>query len=152
MLFSRSQHFLNPFTMLPVKGSFETGLIGHISSHVFRSAWFRKEISYEGHLFFENIPNLMHISKMQKKYRKKLFVFEIIASELVALNCLYSEENTCHQQSMCQQKLIRLCVLLKQTFSDSITFQMISKYGNSAVFQIATLFEPVYHVACQRFL
>ena len=33
---------------------------------------------------------------MQKKYQKKLFVFEIIASELVALNCLYSEENTSH--------------------------------------------------------
>ena len=27
---------------------------------------------------------------------------------------------------------------------------MISKYGNSAVVQMATLFEPIYHVACQR--
>ena len=27
---------------------------------------------------------------------------------------------------------------------------MISKYGNSAVLQIATVFEAVYHVACQR--
>ena len=25
-------------TMLPVKGAFETGLFGHISNHVFRSA------------------------------------------------------------------------------------------------------------------
>ena len=31
----------------------------------------------------------MQISKMQEKIDKKLFVFEIIASELVALNCLY---------------------------------------------------------------
>ena len=75
--------------MWPVKGSFETGLIGHISSHVFRSVWFRKEISSEGHLFFENVLNLMQISKMQKKSQKKLFVLEVIASELVALNCLY---------------------------------------------------------------
>ena len=37
VLLSRLQQCLNPFTMLPVKGSFETGLIGHISSHVFRS-------------------------------------------------------------------------------------------------------------------
>ena len=29
---------------------------------------------------------------------------------------------------------------------------MIIKYGNSAVVQIATLFEPVYHVASQSFL
>ena len=31
----------------------------------------------------------MQISKMQEEIDKKLFVFEIIASELVALNCLY---------------------------------------------------------------
>ena len=29
---------------------------------------------------------------------------------------------------------------------------MKSKYGNSAVVQIATVFEPFYHVACQRVL
>ena len=39
---------------------------------------------YEGHLFFENVQNLMQISKMQEKIEKKLFIFEIIASELVA--------------------------------------------------------------------
>ena len=38
---------------------------------------------------------------MQEKIQKKLFVFEIIASKLVALNCLYKEENISHQQSMC---------------------------------------------------
>ena len=31
----------------------------------------------------------MQISKMQEKIEKKLFVFEIIASKLVALYCLY---------------------------------------------------------------
>ena len=31
----------------------------------------------------------MQISKMQEKIDKKLFVFETIALELVALNCLY---------------------------------------------------------------
>ena len=30
----------------------------------------------------------MEILKMQEKIQKKLFVFDIIASELVALNCL----------------------------------------------------------------
>ena len=29
---------------------------------------------------------------------------------------------------------------------------MISKYDDSAVVEIATVFEPVYHVACQRVL
>ena len=27
---------------------------------------------------------------------------------------------------------------------------MITKYGNGAVVQVATVFEPVYHVACQN--
>ena len=39
--------------------------------------------------FFENVQNLDQISKMKKKIQKMIFVFEIIASELVALNCLY---------------------------------------------------------------
>ena len=30
----------------------------------------------------------MYISKIQEKIKKKLFGFEIIASELVALNCV----------------------------------------------------------------
>ena len=51
-------------------------------------------------IFFENVENVREISKMQRKIEKKYFVFEIILSELVALNCLYIEENTCHRQSM----------------------------------------------------
>ena len=54
------------------------GLFGHVSSHLFRSAYFRKEISYEGHLFFENVLNLMQISKMKEEIDKKVFVFEIM--------------------------------------------------------------------------
>ena len=31
-------------------------------------------------------------------------------------------------------------------------FKIIKKYGNGAVVQIATVFERVYHVACQKVL
>ena len=37
---------------------------------------------------------------MQKKIQKKFVVFEIIASEIAAVNCLYYEGNTCHGNSM----------------------------------------------------
>ena len=47
-----------------------------------------KYIVYEDYLIFENIQNLMPISKMQGKIEKKSFVAEIIVSELVALNWL----------------------------------------------------------------
>ena len=75
VLLSRLQQCLNPFILLPVKGSFETGLIGHISSHVFRSAEFPKEISYEAYLFFESVLNFMQISKMEQKIEKNAFCF-----------------------------------------------------------------------------
>ena len=38
---------------------------------------------------------------MKKEIHKDFFVFEINASEFVLLNCLYKEENTCHQHSVC---------------------------------------------------
>ena len=37
----------------------------------------------------------------------------------------------------------------KMTFSNSIAFKVINKYGKGAVVQISTVFGPVYHVACQ---
>ena len=37
---------------------------------------------------------------MQRKIQKIFLVSEIIASEMAAVNCLYYEGNTCHDQSM----------------------------------------------------
>ena len=49
----------------------------------------KKKINYVGHLFLKNVQNWSLISKMQKKIEKKSFVLQIIASEDVAINCLY---------------------------------------------------------------
>ena len=38
---------------------------------------------------------------MKKKIETKFFVFKIIPSEFVALNCLYQEDNTCNGNSVC---------------------------------------------------
>ena len=35
------------------------------------------------------------------KHREKILVFEITGCEVVALNCLYLEKNTCQRQSFC---------------------------------------------------
>ena len=37
---------------------------------------------------------------MQKKIQKTFLVFEIIASEMAAVNCLYYKGNTCQGKSM----------------------------------------------------
>ena len=36
---------------------------------------------------------------MQRKIEKNFLVFEIIASEMAAVNCLHYEGNTCHGKS-----------------------------------------------------
>ena len=41
------------------------------------------------------------MQKKKKKMEKDFFFFEIIASELVSLNCLYEADNASHQLSMC---------------------------------------------------
>ena len=37
---------------------------------------------------------------MKKKIEKNFFVSEVIASENVAINSLFSEDNTCHRRSI----------------------------------------------------
>ena len=94
---SRFQQFLCPFTMLFVEGYSEAEFFRHLSNPLFQRRYFRKSIGYDRHLLVENVENLMEISEMRRKIEKKKFFSEIIVSELVPLNCIYSEENTCHR-------------------------------------------------------
>ena len=91
---------------------------------------------------------------MQKKKKKSklFFVSEITASEIVDINCFCSEENTCHRQSMGQHIVLRCNIPLREAFSTLIVFKGINKCGEHAVVQIVTVFWPVYHVTCPRFL
>ena len=73
---------------------------------------------------------------MKKKIDKKLFVFEIITSELVALNYLYQEQNTCHRDSVCEDTVLRFCILTTETFCQKSDFPVINKYGKRGVSQI----------------
>ena len=75
--------------MLLVEGSSDTGLFRKLSKQVFRSPEVQKYISYTGHLFFENVQNWIYVSEMQERIEKKFFVSEIIASEDIAITCLY---------------------------------------------------------------
>ena len=49
---------------------------------------------------------------------------------------------------MCQQTVLRFCIGLKETFYNSSAFTLVSKYDKGAVVKNATMFGPVYHVAC----
>ena len=63
---------------------------------------------------------------MQKKIKKKFLVSKIIASEKAAVNCLYYEGNACHNKSMRSETVLRLCMSVREIFSNAIAFTMIN--------------------------
>ena len=89
---------------------------------------------------------------MQKNIEKKFFIFQIIGSELVALNCLNKADNVCHSLSMCYQTDLGFCVSLKETFSIATTFSVINKYCKGSAIEIATVFRPICFVVYLRVL
>ena len=105
-----------------------------------------------GSSFFGNFQNFIEISGMNKKNQKIFFVFEIISSDLVSLNCLYSEQDTCHRQPMRQQAVPRFCMSIRGTLYKSNAFTLINKSQRAALIQISTASWPVYHVACRSVL
>ena len=74
---------------------------------------------------------------MKQKIAKQFFVFEITASEFVALNCLDQEENTFHRNSVCLETVLRFCTSLTETFCKTIDFPVINKYGKEVSFKFA---------------
>ena len=63
---------------------------------------------------------------MQKKIEKKFPRSQIIASEMAAVNCLYYEGNACHNKSMRSETVLRLCMSVREIFSNAIAFTMIN--------------------------
>ena len=53
---------------------------------------------------------------------------------------------------MSEQTVLRCCISLRETLSNSIAFTVINKYDNRAAVKICTVFGPVYHVAFPRLL
>ena len=53
---------------------------------------------------------------------------------------------------MCQQIVLRFCISLRVTFSNSFAVTVINKYHERATVQISTVFGQVYHVGYPRLL
>ena len=67
----RLNQCFDPFTMLPVDGSSQTGLFRHLFTHVFRDPYFRKYISFEGHICLKIFKVWCRFWKCTKKSKKK---------------------------------------------------------------------------------
>ena len=63
---------------------------------------------------------------MQNKIEKKFLVSQIIASGMAAVNCFYYEGNACHNKSMPSEIVLRLCISVREIFSNAIAFTMIN--------------------------
>ena len=100
MLPCRFHNCLGHFEMFTVEGCSETRLSKHSSNHIYDSVRFRKYIGYEYHLLFQNVPNLMKISKMERKIAKMFLLFQIILFVIVLADSKYNIENTSDRQSM----------------------------------------------------
>ena len=89
---------------------------------------------------------------MPQKIQKKFFVSEILASELLSLNCVFQEQDTCHGQPTCSEAVATFGMSIRETFSNSVVLKVINEFDKGAVMQIPTVLEHVYHVACRRVL
>ena len=101
LLSFRLEQCFGPFTMLFFAENSETGLF-RIYLITFLGVGKVKNTSAIRFIFSLKIFKIeSRLSKCAKRIGKKCFVSEIIASEDVAINCQYKEQNTCHRQSMC---------------------------------------------------
>ena len=64
---------------------------------------------------------------MEQKLEKKAFVFQIIAFEFRVANSRNMQQDTWHQQAMCQQSHVRLNRKLTENFSKSVLLRMMKK-------------------------
>ena len=85
---------------------------------------------------------------MQPQIEKKCFIFEIIASELGSLNCLYLGQDTCHRKKKKKKGVLSIGVSIRETFSNSIFLTLINKHDKGAMMQISKMLGHVYDVAC----
>ena len=65
---------LRSLTAFLVEVSSQARVFRHLFLQVFRSSQFLKKITYDGHLFIENVQNLIGLSKMQKQIENIFFV------------------------------------------------------------------------------
>ena len=70
----------------------------------------------------------MEIPEIEQNIEKKPVDFEIIASELNAVNSYYYEENTFHQQPKFKKRVLRVEISLTEIFSKSYLLREIRRY------------------------
>ena len=145
----RFRKHLGRFHMLTTKACSETVLFREFSNKDFYSLQFRKYITYDDHLFFQNVQNLMYIQEMQQKIERKFFVLQIIPFHFGVANSHNLEKDTCNQKSMFKQTPLRFHLTLGETYSKSTSLRMIKEHDESTLMEISQAVGTISHVHCQ---
>ena len=146
----RLNHYFGLFTLTPVERSSETRVFRHLCKHVFRGRWFRKYISYEGHLFFWKCSKFNADLKNAEKNSEKMFCFW---DKCISIVCIHL--------SLLLREYVSLAVTVlrkglknfhksKSDFCNSITFTVITQDDKGVLIKTESVFRPVYHVALRR--
>ena len=85
----RFKQSFGPFNVLTVLKCSYTGLFQHLSNPAFFPSVISEANNFRGSSLFQRVSNFMSILEMQKKVQKIFFDFEVIAFELVSLNCRF---------------------------------------------------------------
>ena len=147
----RFQQCFGPFSLWLVEESSETRFSGHLFNDIFRSPWVRKNIRYEGYIFWK----VLKIESIFRKLKRKLETIFRFCD-----NCIWK---CCDKLSLLKREYLLSDVnglrnspgilhIIRETFWTGIAFAGINKYGKGAVVQLWTVFWPVYHVTYRRVL
>ena len=96
---------------------------------------FGKTSAMRGIFFWKCGKFYLHF-KNAAENSEKAFCFLDNCIWIGCLNLSLLRRETCDRQSMCSQTVRRFSILLRETFSNSITFIVINRYANGAVAQI----------------
>ena len=69
------QQCLRTFTILIFEATSQTGLFRHLSDYLFWVRNFGNKKAVRVMIFFQNVQNLIYISKIQQRIQKELFIF-----------------------------------------------------------------------------
>ena len=140
------------FSMSPVERSSQTGVFRHLSRHVFRGRWFRKYISYEGHLFFWKCSKFNTEAKSAQNNSEKIFGFWDKCIWIVCIHLFLLIREYLSSAVNVLRKSLKNFHVSKKDFCNSITFTLITRAGTGALIKIESVFRTVYHVASREVL
>ena len=93
----------------------------------------------------------MQSPSLEQKIHKKVFLFQVLAFELGVANSPNIQQDTCHQQTMCQQTHQGFRLRLGETFSKSTSLRKLKIDEKCALMRISQVFGTISHVHCESF-